>query len=51
MFQLYWQYMSRANELSASVANKLSGFMLPLECQGGRHETDKIATGAIDVTF
>ena len=43
--------MSRANELSGSVANKLSGFMLTLEGQGGKHETDKIATGAFDVTF
>lgn len=44
--------VSRANELSWSVANELSGFMLHLgRDQGGIHETDKIATGATDVTF
>ena len=44
--------MSRINELSGSVANELSGFMVHLgRDQGGTHETDKIATGDIDVSF
>jgi hypothetical protein len=44
--------MSRINKLSGSVANELSGFMIFLGIrQGDGHETDKIATGAIDVTF
>jgi hypothetical protein len=43
--------MSQTNKLSGSVANELSGFMIPLCSQGGIHETDKIATGAFDGTF
>lgn len=43
--------LSRANELSGSVANELSGFMIPLDQQGGSHETDKVATGAFNDTF
>lgn len=44
-------FVSRANELSGSVANELSGFMILLEIQGGGHEMDKIATGDFNVTF
>jgi hypothetical protein len=44
--------VSRTNKLSGSVAHELSGFMISLGGrQGDGHETDKIATGAIDVTF
>ncbi len=43
--------MLRTNELSGSVANELSGFMIHLDKQGGGHETDKIATGDFNVTF
>ena len=43
--------MWRANELSGSVANELSGFMISLDKQGGVHEPDKIATGDFNVTF
>jgi len=43
--------LSRTNNLSGSVANDLSGFMISLEVQGGVHETDEIATGAFDGTF
>ena len=45
------RHMSRTNNLSGSVANDLSGFMISLEVQGGVHETDEIATGAFDGTF
>ena len=30
--------------MSCVVAHELSGFMIPLDKQGGGHETDKIAT-------
>lgn len=44
--------MLRANELSGSVANELSGFMIHLgRHQGANHETDKIVTGDTDVSF
>lgn len=44
--------MSLINNLSGSVANELSSFMIFLGIrQGENHETNKIATGAIDVTF
>jgi hypothetical protein len=43
--------VSRTNELSGSVANELSGFMISLDKQGGSHETDEIATGDFNVTF
>lgn len=44
--------MSRINKLSGSVANELSGFMISHgSIQGEGHETGKIATGAIDVSF
>ncbi len=50
--QFFTSFVSRINNLSGSVANKLSGFMIFLDIhQGGGHETDKVATGAIDVTF
>lgn len=50
--QLACRGMSRINKLSGSVANELSGFMISHgSIQGEGHETGKIATGAIDVSF